>query len=179
MFNEYSFQYEQETPTCSSDRALPRPGDSDYGFHKRWEWGLQVLMACSPAHLLSRDPSCSAASRAQRLRAHCAGGQAQLNISLARVPAIRWRTPIPGSLDQRLAPAPSVDPDSIGIFAPCLRLALRCGQLTAAGRHPYRPRAAKSILVERMSAFPRTIAILWPDSWHTVARENGSLAGRY
>jgi hypothetical protein len=135
-------------------------------------------MACSPAHPLPRVPSRRVASRAQRLRAPCAGGHAPLNIPFARVPATQWRTPTPGSLDQRLASAPSVDPDSTGIFTPSLRLALRCGRLAAAGRHPHRPRTTKRVSVERMSAFSRTIAILRPDNWPVLARESGSLPDR-
>jgi len=89
---------------------------------------------------------------------------------------MRWRTPNPGSVNQRLASAPSVDPDSAGIFTRILRLAPSCDQLAAAERYTHRSHQRGS--VRRMSAFRRTIAILRPDSWLTLARESGSLASR-
>jgi len=99
----------------------------------------------------------------------CAGAKAPHNIRVAHVPAIRWPTLTPGSLDHALEPAPYLDPGSIGLFTPALR--------TAAG-YPRRPQRAKRVLVERISAFRRTTAISRLDSRLTLARENGSLSSR-
>jgi hypothetical protein len=124
---------------------------------------------------LERSPR-KAPSSIQRLRTP--GARAPHNVRFAPVPAILWPKPTPGSPDHALEPAPSVDPPAIGLFTPARPLALNSAQPTTVGGHSHRPRCANRVLAPQISAFRRTIAILRPERWLTLARESGSLPGR-
>jgi hypothetical protein len=139
---------------------------------------LRVLKACSPAHPLSRDPSTQ-------------GGVSSpaATVSLRRRPSSAQHSLREGSGHLVAHAYSGLSGLEAGISAIRRSGFHRHFHAQSAAGSEVRatggcwtpsppPRTTKRVLVERMSAFPRTIAILRPDNWPVLARESGSLPDR-